>query len=34
MKQFSKDVLILPGGLGLNGVFENCFLKTPEKYNN
>ena len=29
MKRFSKAVLILPGGLGLSGVFKNCFLKAP-----
>ena len=32
MKLFFNDnsVLILPGGLGISGVFKNSFLKTPD----
>ena len=29
MKVFYNNILILPGGLGINGVFKNSFLKTP-----
>lgn len=29
-----NKVLILPGGLGISGVFKNSFLETPEKINN
>ena len=29
MKVFYRDILILPGGLGINGVFKNTVLKTP-----
>jgi flagellar biosynthesis protein FlhB len=29
MKVFYRDILILPGGLGINGVFKNTILKTP-----
>ena len=30
MKVFYNNILILPGGLGISGVFKNSFLKTPD----